>query len=150
MVYKKIVAIILCALLLNTGFAAIYYISPAGNDNTGNGSKSKPWQTLFKATTVVVGPGDIIHVSAGMYTESAVCVLAPGVSIEGEGSSSVIQSTVKADWTPAISVRSHEGTDGNQHISNLKLDGNNLSTFWAIWIAGRSNVSVYGLSLIHI
>ncbi len=123
--------------------AATYYINPKGNDNYGNGSINNPWQTLHKATTSVTRPGDIIHVSAGIFTEYAECILAPGISIEGEGSSSVIKSSITADWKAVIVARSAEGTNGNQHIAHLQLDGQNLSTFWAIDIKGRSNFSIH-------
>jgi nicotinamide mononucleotide transporter len=123
--------------------AATYYISPNGSDKNGNGSMGKPWQSLYMATSTVTTPGNIIHVMPGTYTESARSNLAVGVSVEGDGESSVIKSALTEDWAAILSLLSAEGTNGNQHISNLKLDGQNLSTFWAIHIAGRSNVSIY-------
>lgn len=32
---------------------ATYYVSPAGNDTTGDGSISNPWQTIQKARDVI-------------------------------------------------------------------------------------------------
>jgi nicotinamide mononucleotide transporter len=123
--------------------ATTYYISPGGNDKMGNGSKAAPWRTLYTATVNVTKPGDIIHVMAGTYDETVKSNLAVGVSIEGEGSSSVIEAKIiKSDFTPIISLTSEEGTNGNQHISNIKLNGNN-TTAWAIVIAGRSNFSIH-------
>jgi nicotinamide mononucleotide transporter len=128
--------------------ADTYYISPQGSDISGNGSKTKPWQTLFKATLTSIKEGDIILVMDGIYIETKPSVLSVGVSIEGKGINSVIKSTVTTDWTPILSLRSPEGTKGNQHISNLKFDGQNLSTFWAVFISGRSNVSIYNCTII--
>lgn len=125
-----------------------YYISATGSDAVGNGSVNSPWRTLFKATTAVTGAGSIIHVKAGTYTETEQARLAVGVSVEGEGPSSIITSALKDDWKEILSLRSEEGTDGNQHISNLTFDGQNLSTFWAIYVSGRSNVSIYNCSII--
>jgi Right handed beta helix region len=140
-------------LLFCFGFAAevnatTWYISPSGNDATGNGTMANPWKTLFKATSAVAAAGDIIHVNAGTYTETQKCFLKPGVHIEGEGNTSVIKSTVSSIWTEIINVVSVEGTNGNQHISNLKMDGNNLTTHRAIWVGGRSNVSIYNCTIV--
>jgi len=129
-------------------FSATWYISPSGNDLTGNGTIGNPWKTLYKATQTVLAIGDIIHVNAGIYTETQQCVLAPGVSIEGTGVGSVIKSSVTTDFMELLSLGSPEGTNGNQHISNLKFDGQNLSTYWAIWVKGRSNVSIYNCTIV--
>jgi hypothetical protein len=128
--------------------AAIFYISTTGNDITGNGTISNPWKTLYKATSTVVNANDIIRVNAGVYTETMQCFLAPGVSIEGDGVTSVLKSTLTADFIPLLSAISPEGTNGNQHISNLKFDGQNLSTFWGINVAGRSNVSIHDITMV--
>ncbi|HQW84599.1 MAG TPA: nicotinamide mononucleotide transporter family protein, partial [Ferruginibacter sp.] len=70
-----------------------------------------------------------------------------GVSIEGEGISSVIQSSITKDWTELLSLRSPEGTNGNQEISFLKFDGQKLSTFWGIAVSGRSNVRIHDCTI---
>lgn len=139
-----------CFVLFSSlAFAATYYISPTGNDATGNGTLTNPWKTLYKATSTVTAPGNIIHVLTGTYTETLTCNLAVGVSIEGDGITSVLRSNVSADWTPMLScISNSEGTDGNQHISNLKFDGQNLKTFWGIEIVGRKNVSIYNCNIV--
>jgi hypothetical protein len=130
------------------GFGEIFYIHPQGNDQSGNGSSTKPWRSIHYATGVVKKQGDIIHVMKGVYVESASSFLAEGVSIEGEGEGSIIRCSDKSDWTPIITATSPEGTDGNQHISGLTLDGQELSSFWAIRVAGRSNFSIYNCTII--
>ena len=126
------------------GAANTLYISPLGNDGSGTGAATNPWKTLLKATTSVSAAGSIIHVNAGTYVEAAQCSLKPGVSIEGEGITSVIKSAVTANFTAMIFLSSAtEGTNGNQHISNLKFDGQNLGTAWGISVVGRSNVSIH-------
>lgn len=124
-----------------------FYISPVGNDTTGDGSFINPWKTLFFATQTVTTAGDTIFVKAGVYTETLQCHLSVGVSIEGEGITSVIQSDLTNHFEELLSLKSPEGTNGNQHISNLKFDGQNLSTYWCIWVAGRSNVSIYNCTI---
>jgi len=80
---------------------------------------------------------------AGTDIETIRCNLAVGVSIEGEGTSSVIQSTLNQQFVAIIIATSPEGTNGNQHISNIRLDGNKRTTSWAIEIRGRSNFSIH-------
>ena len=116
-------------MFLQNSYADTYYISPTGNDVTGNGSITNPWRSLYKATSNITIAGNIIHVNAGVYIETKQIVLAVGVSIEGDGVSSVIKSYLTEDWKELLSLRSAEGTNGNQHISNLKFDGQNLSLF---------------------
>jgi hypothetical protein len=51
-------------------FAAVnYYISPSGNDTTGNGSQGSPWATLSKALAAVPATLDASYVvnAAGGY-----------------------------------------------------------------------------------
>jgi nicotinamide mononucleotide transporter len=139
----KLLFTLLLSGIAQLSIATTYYISPHGNDNNGNGSIVSPWRSLSKATTTVTKAGDIIHVNAGTYIETNSSYLAPQVSIEGDGPASIIQSTLIQLFTPIISARSAEATDGNQHISNIKLDGNNRTTSWGIEIRGRKNVSIH-------
>ncbi len=152
---RKVVPVISIAVALlfcvNSTFATIYYVSTTGNDATGNGSVSKPWKTLYKATSAVSTVGDIIHVNAGTYIETAQCLLKPGVSLEGEGAvPSIIKSTLSAQFVEILNVRSAaEGSNGNQYISNLTFDGQNRTTSWAIAVFARSNVSIHHCSFIN-
>ncbi|HNN71538.1 MAG TPA: hypothetical protein PKG89_09875, partial [Ferruginibacter sp.] len=130
-------------LLFSQVHAQTFYISATGSDAVGNGSADSPWRTLAKACNTVTQAGSIIHVKAGIYTETEQAQLAPGVSIEGEDSSSVIRSAIRDDWKEILSLRSEEGTNGNQHIANIVFDGQDLSTFWAVYVGGRSHVSIH-------
>ena len=70
-----------------------FYISPSGVDGA-SGTSSSPWKTLAYACAHATNNGDLIHVKAGTYTETAQCNLAVGVSIEGDGAAnSIIKST---------------------------------------------------------
>ncbi len=129
--------------------ATTWYISPSGNDATGNGTVGNPWKTLQKASTAVTTSGDIIHVNAGTYVEVGTVNIAIGVSIEGDGSTSVIQSTVTAQFMPMVQLQSTVGTVSNQHISFIKIDGTN-SASWGIDILGRSNVSVHDCTFLNV
>ena len=145
----KLLHTLLLFLFFQYSYAATFYISPNGSNENGDGSINNPWKTLYRATTVVSNVGDIIHVNAGIYMETQQCLLAVGVSIEGEGITSVIKSTLTADWAEILQLHSAtEGTNGNQHIRYLKFDGQNLSTYWGIRIGGRSNVEVDHITMV--
>jgi uncharacterized repeat protein (TIGR02059 family) len=120
---------------------ATYYIDPSGLDSN-NGSSSSPWRTLAYACSKVTTAGDIIHVNSGSYTETIQSILAAGVSIEGEGVTSVILSKLTSSYTISLSSGS-QGTNGNQHISGILMDGNNLTAYSPIIINARSNVKIF-------
>ena len=138
------IALVFCFTI--NGFATTWYISPSGNDVIGDGTIGNPWQTLYKATETVTTIGDIIHVQAGIYIETEQCFLSEGVSIEGVGITSILKNSLTDNFKAVLILSSAEGTNGNQHISDLKFDGQNLSTFWAVVVEGRSNVSIYNCS----
>ena len=60
-----------------------YWIAIDGSDDTGDGHYTTPWKTLAYACTQATTSGDVIHVKAGTFTETAQSVLAAGVSIVG-------------------------------------------------------------------
>lgn len=127
--------------------AAVYYIDPAGK-NTNNGSSGSPWNTLSYACSKVTARGDVIHVNAGTYTETAQCILSAGVSIEGAGVTSVIRSQVGNKTFTILLSSGAQATNGGQHISDLKLDGSSLTAYGAIKVAFRSNVEVYNCTIV--
>jgi len=151
----KIISLFLALCMCTFSFATTYYISPTGNDATGTGTLSNPWQTLNKATSTVTTAGDIIHINAGTYTETAQCNLAKGVSIEGDNvATTIIKSASTTQWSALLTLSSPQDTNGAQSISNLTLDGQyvseaNYKTWIAIWITGRSNVIIHDTKIIN-
>ncbi|HEY5535409.1 MAG TPA: T9SS type A sorting domain-containing protein [Ignavibacteria bacterium] len=140
---KKILIILLLSISL-LAKATTYYIDPNGNDITGNGTISSPWKSLYRACEVARFLGNVIHVNSGIYIETKTSLLAVGVSIEGEGVTSIITSTILTnEWTPIITLSSVSITDGNQSISYLKFDGGSLIAAQAIWIERRNNVKIH-------
>ena len=127
--------------------ATTYYISPGGNDASGTGTVGNPWKTLYKATSTVTTAGDIIHVNAGTYVETIQCNLNVGVSIEGDGVTSIIKSTLTTPYFALLRCASVVGTNGNQHVSNLKFDGQ-MATTWGFDIEGRSNFSIHDCTIV--
>ncbi|MBK7376719.1 MAG: hypothetical protein IPJ02_14540 [Chitinophagaceae bacterium] len=128
--------------------AATYYISPSGNDTTGDGSLTLPWASLHKATTQVITAGDTIRVLPGVYYETEECFLAVGVNILGSGiGSSFINSQYSNYFSTFLTLSSPDGTIGNQFISGLSIDGGYVNdsvfkTWVAIWVTGRGYVNI--------
>jgi PKD domain/Secretion system C-terminal sorting domain len=151
----KVILFFLALCISTISQAATYYISPTGNDATGNGTAANPWRTLAKATSTVTAAGNIIHVTAGTYTETQQLNLAVGVSIEGEGAATtIINSTVTGQWSLFLSLDSPQDTNGNQSISGVTFDGgyvseSNNKTWWGIVVGGRSNVSIHDTRIIN-
>ena len=94
---KKGVFFILLSLQYLTLQAATYYVSPTGNDTSGNGSISSPWFTLNKAWTVVAA-GDIVYMRGGTYSYSSSQVL----SDKGGSASSRITVTAYGTEKPVV------------------------------------------------
>jgi len=148
---RKYLLILFCFLSLPL-FATKYYIDEAGTDDAGeDGSISEPWATLSYAATRATSQGDTIYVNAGSYTETAVATIAVGVSIMGAGETSVLTYTYdNTAWTNACIqlVSVSEGTNGNQSISYVKIDGSTQTAHHGILIRCRSNVIVHHVTII--
>ena len=138
-------------LLSIAGFSAKYYVGVSGN-NGNNGSVGSPWLTLTYACSKATASGDIIHINAGIYNESARSNLAVGVSIEGDG---IDATTINTNYVAssssdgAILLNSSSYTSGNQSISNLTLTGSNLTALRGICINYRNNVTVHHIKVIN-
>jgi hypothetical protein len=126
--------------------STVYYVDPSGNDNSGFGTKKFPWKSLYKACSIVQLRGDTIHLNAGTYIETKESNLAVGISVIGEGTSSVIISQIPGEWNYVLALRSdREGTNGNQNVENIRFEGGN-SSWSVILINGRSNVKIHDCS----
>ena len=137
---KNTLIVLLLALSTTVG-ATTYYINPSGSDSN-DGTSSSPWKTLSYACSKATSSGDIIHVTAGTYAITSACQLALGVSIEGDGVTSLITFSLSPEFSYTLVLNSSEGSSGNQHISNIKMSGGMVG--WAaIVINGRSNVKIY-------
>ena len=128
----------------SSGGGTYFYVSTSGNDSSGNGSAGSPWRSLAKACSSVSSSGAVIHVNTGTYTEPSTCALKVGVSIEGEGSGSVIRSTVAGSYAILAESGSYASpTAGNQHISNIKLVSNTpYSARAGIGVSNRGYVEI--------
>jgi hypothetical protein len=151
---KKIFAILLLFISLMVQAADKYIATAAnGGSNSNSGTSISPWLTLTYACAYTTTSGDIIHVGVGTFTETSRCVLSVGVSIVGEGTSSVIKSNYVAtsENDGAIYLKSSSGvsTNGNQSISYIELNGNSLTSTRAIAINFRNNVEIHHCTIIN-
>jgi uncharacterized protein (TIGR02145 family) len=121
---------------------ARYYVRPSTGNNGNNGlSAGTAWATLAYAASQVHTMGDVIDYD-GSSTVSSRIDFDEGVSLEGvSNTTSEIIGTDSSDFILAFESGS-QNTFGNQHITNLKLDGDSLSGYGGILVGYRGYVEV--------
>lgn len=150
---KHLLAIFVCLLPFLIEAQTTYYVSTTGSD-ANSGTSGSPFASLSHACSVAI-TGDNIHVNSGNYTETNKCTLAVGVSIQGDSLSNPhIKIHYIVSWPHdypnegAISlVSSTQGTSGNQSISNIIFDGDNLYATSCIAIIRRGNITLRNLTV---
>jgi hypothetical protein len=123
---------------------ATKYISPTGNDTTGDGSSGNPYLTMTKALTVV-SAGDTISLLAGTYTSTnwPVQKLFTSINVVGTG----IGSTI-FDGT-GMAAAAYCGiieTGGTLSFSGIRFQNFDLSTgnaFVLFRISEGINLSIH-------
>jgi len=123
-----------CMLLVSGAYAATYYVSEFGDDETGDGSATTPWATIQKAVDTAAA-GDTVMVQFGEYVESVVPKANGTV-----GSPVVIMAEEKGEPTittgPALSddltYTLHSGSiyvaaDVFRDVTSFSLDGTALT-----------------------
>lgn len=134
---KKGVFFILLSLQYLTLQAATYYVSPTGNDTSGNGSISSPWFTLNKAWTVVAA-GDIVYMRGGTYSYSSSQVL----SDKGGSASSRITVTAYGTEKPVV-TRKLPFTYNNRNLTSLIYVSGKYITVSKLEITGFTQQDIY-------
>lgn len=127
-----------------------YWVATDGVDGAGvDGSSDTPWKTLAYAVTRVTTPGDTINVKAGNYTMTTEVIVPVGVSIRGQGITTVFNmSYVSPSFSGGLLhgglllSSTNENTAGNQSISFITFDGNLTGTN-AIMVRNRGSVKIH-------
>jgi len=146
---KNIILILLFVLITLTVSATDYYIATSANggSNSNNGSIGSPWLTLTYACSQTTTSGDIIHVGVGTFIETSQSSLAVGVSIIGEGITSIIHSHYSSGNLIELYSTPNAGINGNQSISYLQIEGGvSVSDFVghsAVKVTARDNVKIH-------
>jgi hypothetical protein len=148
LILNTMIALLLSLSSIHSALATTFYISPNGNNSSGNGSAEKPWASLSYACSRVRTAGDTIYINAGSYTDSTQCNLAVGVNVKGAAKSHTTNNSKLNDWY--ILANSNPPIDSRQTISGLTIDGSNRTLAHGISIIGRNYVTVDDMDFIHI
>jgi len=117
----------------------IYEVDFARGNNANPCTTARPCKTVSGAAAKVTKSNSIIYVRGVGTEETAQSVLAPGVSIRCEKTTTYIKAmTALAPMIQGYSA--NQGTVGNQSISNCTLDGNNRLGIAAVEFKGREFV----------
>lgn len=147
---RKIFTIVVLLIFGLSVHAADRYIATTGS-NSNAGTLASPWATLSWACAHSTSP-DLIHVGAGTFTETSQCVLPVGVSIIGQGVTSIIKAGyVGSTAVGLLTISSSAGTplNGNQTVSNLEFDGNGQTGHCAISSNYRNNVTITNCTILN-
>jgi hypothetical protein len=148
---KKIFTILFLFISLMVQAADKYIATAAnGGSNSNSGTSGSPWLTLTYACAHTTS-GDLITVGAGTFAEGTNKAIVPvGVSIVGQGVTSIISYTYSNSdtyaWHDAAMVLtsgSPTSTNGNQSISYLYFEGNSWTSTRAIAVNFRNNVEIH-------
>lgn len=136
---KKILIFLLMIASL-TANATVWHIATTGNDGTGDGTAAAPYATIATGISHA-SSGDTVYVVAGTYNITTQMSVGTGISIVGEGATSIVASSSAIGAIFSLTSAT-EGTNGNQSISNLRLTGGDAVNY-GIQIQARSNVLVH-------
>jgi hypothetical protein len=125
---------------------SIFYVSLTGIDNASrNGGIGQEWASLSYACSRATKYGDLIRVNSGNYIDNNLCSLSRGVSIIGYGATrpNITTSYQGTDYYAYIRLYSSSLTNGNQSISYININGNNLISYRGINVIHRNNVEIH-------
>jgi hypothetical protein len=94
------------------------YVSPGGNDITGDGTQLLPYATITKAHSVAATSGDTIVLMPGIHTYSSTVTLTKGISLISQ-SGTYIGTSIQFTGGAGISYSDISGFIDNITISNL-------------------------------
>ena len=72
---KKNIYILLAGIIISSGLkAAIYYVSPSGNDNSSGLSPATAWKTIAKVNSIIIQPGNTILFEGGQIFSGGIYI----------------------------------------------------------------------------
>lgn len=117
--------------------AATYYVSPTGNDTSGNGSISSPWFTLNKAWTVI-DAGDVIYMRGGTYAYTST----QNLSGKNGTSANRITITAYANENPIV-TKGGSFTYHSRNLTSLIFISANYITVSKLELTGFTQQDIY-------
>lgn len=133
------VLLMLCSLSF-PAFSQTIYVSPSGNDATGDGSAANPYQTITQGIAMAA-PGNTIQLGSGTYNE--LVVIDKSVTIDGVSASqaTVAYTGTIADYstTGTILPTLFKVTAQNVEIRNINFVVNNNVVHTAIHTSGDAS-----------
>jgi parallel beta-helix repeat protein len=129
--------------------AAMVFVAPGGNDQTGTGTQAQPLRTITAALQNNLPPGSIIQLAPGTYSAETGEVfplkLTPGVTLRGDNTNKG-EGIVISGGNTFISP-----TFASQNIAilaahNSRIEGITVSNSnprgYGIWVESRRNVGI--------
>lgn len=113
--------------------AATYYISPTGNDTSGNGTTENPWKTLDKATAVGAG-GDTFIYKDGTYNYAG-----SEVDASVKNGSAGAYTIIKAENDGSAVITQSGGLNFTTGKSYVQVEGLKFNAAAEKKIGGSSN-----------
>ena len=121
-------------IISSTIHAAELFISPIGNDSSGNGTVQSPYKTIQYALNNVAQPGDIITLRSGTYNEE-VRIRMSNITIRSKSDEwAKISTTPTIDGDNAtLTVLFDVGSDGSK-LQRVEVTGGfNGIFFFSQW-----------------
>lgn len=100
--------------------ASIYFVSPAGDDFTGNGSIGNPWRTITKGVNSMAG-GDTLNIRAGTYVPGSGAESSPIPNPPSGGGEST-RTVITAYNSEVIAIMPNTGDFGWNNSSGAYVD----------------------------
>ena len=139
---KKFLAIFFLLVGFSLQAQKTWYVDDDGSDITGDGTSGNPWKTISYAIGEASGVGKIF-IYPGTYPERSMINHPVNISLEGFSKDQVrVESSLGAASDPLFKLETSTGwlgTYGNQTISGITFDGNNM-TYSCFHVNFRSNV----------
>ena len=136
--------ILILLLLCSPAYSATYYISPSGNDTSGNGSTGSPYRTLTKCYTVDNNGGDTYIFKDGTYNYSG-CE----INDDAPNGSAGAYTIYKADTDGGAIVTQTDSLSFTSAKSYIQIEGLkfNYASTKAIGSTGSSHIKVLRCAL---
>ncbi len=123
--FTRTLLVILLLLAWQPAAARILYVRTDGADEAArNGlTASSAWKTVAYASGRAIGRGDTIRVGTGLFAETQRVLLAPGVSLIGEGPALTLITTNRDDVVIEMESKVPTKELGKQTVQSLTIDG---------------------------